>query len=558
MQMTADGLLLQKLYQHESNHPGRVYMVQPLGDDKVREYSWAEVVDESRRVAQYLKSQGLEPGSSVAILSKNTAEFVMTDLAIWMAGYVSVAIYPTLAPDTIAYILEHSESKLIFIGKLDGWKNLKPGIPVDLPRIYHSLAPESGDVNWADVVANNEPIEGRPIRDGSDIAAIVYTSGSTGKPKGVVHNFECMSIAATGMSKAIRASDDERMLSYLPLAHVFERVAVECCSLVIGYTVFFAESLATFNADMVRARPTVFISVPRLWLKFQLGVFSKMPEEKLSKLLKIPIVKGLIRKKLLVGLGLDACRLAISGSAPLPPNVIDWYRSSLGLELLEGYGMSENFAYSHFSPPGQGRLGYVGSPLDGVEHRISDKGEIEVKSPANMVSYFKLPEVTAESFTEDGFLLTGDRGEIDAQGRLKITGRTKELFKTSKGKYVAPAPIENLLNTDGHIELCCVTGPAQPSPYALLQLSEDIRAAGVDEAKRDELAPLFLALLQEVNGQLDPHERLQFMVVVKDEWGIENEFLTPTMKIKRSEIEKAYEPFVDAWYSSREKIIWES
>ena len=319
----------------------------------------------------------------------------------------------------------------------------------------------------------------------------------------------------------------------------------------------FAESLETFNADMQRARPTVFQSVPRLWLKFQLGVFAKMPEGRLKVLLKVPGLKGVLRKKLLTALGLDACRLAVSGSAPLPPNVINWYRNALGLELLEGYGMSENFAYSHFSPPGEGRIGYVGAPLEGVEQRISERGEIEIKSPASMLGYFKMEQETKDSFTADGFLLTGDRGEIDEKGRLKITGRTKELFKTSKGKYVAPAPIENLVNADSRIELSCVSGANQPQPYVLIQLSEDLRPNISNGAVQKDVSDAVTHLLKEINAEVDPHERLQFAVIVKDEWTTEASFLTPTLKIKRNVIEEHYASKVEAWYNNGQKIIWE-
>lgn len=557
MQVTDSELLLQKVYLHEKERPSTVYMVQPLGGNQVRNYTWADTVDESRRMAAYLQSKGYPKGSAIAILSKNTAEMIMTDLAIWMAGYVSVAIYPTLAPETITYILEHCEAKMLFVGKLDGWKHMKSGIPVGLPCVFHSLAPENNFEKWPDIIAKTEPIEGRPVRDIDDLAVIVYTSGSTGNPKGVMHSFRTMSVAVKGIAKTIKATKDDRMISYLPLAHVFERYAVEGSSFAVGSTIFFAESLDTFAADMQRARPTIFQSVPRLWLKFQLGVFAKMPENRLKVLLKIPGLKSVLRKKLLTALGLDACRLAVSGSAPLPPDVINWYRNSLGLELLEGYGMSENFAYSHFSPAGQGRIGYVGSPLDGVEQRISERGEIEVKSPANMLGYFKMEQETKDSFTADGFLLTGDRGEIDEKGRLKITGRTKELFKTSKGKYVAPAPIENLLNADSHVELCCVSGPNQPSPYALILLSEVIRPKMKEPSVRKEISKAIEHLLKEVNQVLDPHERLLFAVIAKDEWTTDNSFLTPTLKIKRPVIEAHYASKVDAWYESGQKVIWE-
>jgi long-subunit acyl-CoA synthetase (AMP-forming) len=557
MQVNENELLLQKVYQHEKDRPDTVYMVQPLGGDQVKNYTWADTVDEARRMAAYLKSKGYPEGSKIAILSKNTAEMIMSDLAIWMAGYVSVAIYPTLAPDSITYVLEHSEAKMLFVGKLDGWENMKSGVPTGLPCVFHSLAPENNFENWTDIVAKTEPVEGRPTRDMDDLAVIVYTSGSTGNPKGVMHSFRTMSVAVKGITKVIKATKEDRMISYLPLAHVFERYAVEGASFSAGSTVFFAESLDTFNQDMQRARPTIFHSVPRLWLKFQLGVFAKMSEKRLKVLLKVPGLKSVLRKKLLTALGLDACRLAVSGSAPLPPNVITWYRNSLGLELLEGYGMSENFAYSHFSPPGEGCIGYVGSPLEGVEQRISERGEIEIKSPANMVGYYKMEQETKDTFTADGFLLTGDRGELDSKSRLKITGRTKELFKTSKGKYVAPAPIENLVNADSVVELCCVTGANQPSPYVLIMLSEDLLPRVSEGAVQKQVTTAVEEILKAVNSQVDPHERLQFAVIVKDEWSTENSLLTPTLKIKRSVVEERYESQVDGWYQSGQKIIWE-
>ena len=310
-------------------------------------------------------------------------------------------------------------------------------------------------------------------------------------------------------------------------------------------------------ADLNRAQPTIFVSVPRLWLKFQLGVFRKMPPEKLARLIRIPLLNRVIKKKILTGLGLQHVRLAASGSAPIPPDLIQWYRD-LGLELLEGYGMSEDFAYSHATIPGKGRVGYVGSPMPGVEVKISDEGEILIKSPGNMMGYYKEPEMTAECYTEDGFFKTGDRGERDEEGRLKITGRVKELFKTSKGKYVAPAPIENLLNNHSEVEACCVTGSGNPQPYALILPAEELRPKLGDPAERERFEGELTALLHSVNKEVEAFERLQFLVVVKDPWVIENGFLTPTMKIKRSKIEDTYGPMSEAWYAAGKRIVWEA
>lgn len=556
MQLSDNELLLQNAYKHEAESPNCVYMVQPLGGGEVKSYTWAETLDKARRLANYFASQNYPAGTRIAILSKNCAEFIITDLAIWMAGYVSVAIYPTLAADTVAYILEHSESKLIVVGKLDAWDSMKAGIPEDMPRIFQSMAPEQGEINLPWIFENTPPIDGSPVRGVEDEAVVIYTSGSTGRPKGVVHSFRAMCVAVKGAKQLIELTKEDRVISYLPLAHVYERSGIESSSLIIGNTVYFAESLETFNADMKRARPTFFHSVPRLWLKFQSGVFGQLPENKLNMLLRIPFVKNIIRKKLLVGLGLDACKVAISASAPIPPDVIRWYRESLGLDLLEVYGMSENFGYSHFSPPGKGRIGYVGAAMPNVEHRISDLGEIEVKSPGEMLEYYKMPDVTQESYTPDGYLKTGDRGEIDEDGRLKVTGRTKELFKTSKGKYVAPAPIENIINSNQHVELSLVAGVSQTSPHAMIVLSEDVRGKMNNDDVRKNVTTILSQLLEEVNTQVDPHEQLQFLTVVNEEWTTENGYLTPTMKVKRNIIEDAYESSVVDWYKSKEKIIW--
>ncbi len=555
--MAQPQLALDDVYHWEKTTPDRLWLTQPLGDGEIKTYTWAEAMDEARRMASYLKSLNLEPGSRIGMISKNCAHFLITDIAIWMAGHVSVALYPTLNADTIAYILEHSDSQLLFVGKLDTFDEAKEAIPANLPCIAFPLAPPTDYEKWDDIVAAQEPLQGNPQRDPDDVAIIVYTSGSTGRPKGVTHSFGAIAAAVDGGLEIFHFAENDRMLSYLPLAHVFERAIVEMGGFRSGMKIYFAESLNTFVQDLNRASPTIFVSVPRLWLKFQLGVFQKMPPEKLKRLLRIPILNNIVRKKILTGLGLQNVRMAASGSAPIPPDLIQWYRD-LGLELLEGYGMSEDFAYSHASHPGKGRVGYVGNPMPGVEVKISNEGEILIKSPGNMIGYYKQPELTAECYTEEGFFKTGDRGERDEQGRLRITGRVKELFKTSKGKYVAPAPIENLLNNHSKVEACCVSGSGHPQPYALILPAEELRPKLSDSAVRTQFESELGELLQQVNKEVEGFERLQFLAVVKEPWLIENGFLTPTMKIKRGTIEDAYGPQVEGWYGAGTAIVWEA
>ncbi|AKV97940.1 AMP-binding acetyl-CoA synthetase [Marinobacter sp. CP1] len=553
---TTNKLPLDMVYHWEKAKANSVYMTQPIGDGKTVDYTWGRAVDEARRMASYLKSLNLPEKSRIGLISKNCAHWIMTDWAIWMAGHISVPLYPTLNADTVNYILNHAECEVVFVGKLDDWDMMKPGVPESVRCISFPLSPPNDFETWDDIVAKYPPLEENVKRDADELATIVYTSGSTGKPKGVMLSFYNMAYAAEGGMEVLGVSSEERMLSYLPLAHVFERTFVELASLYAGFHLYFAESLDTFVQDLQRAQPTLFLSVPRLWVKFQHGVLQKLPKKKLDRLLKIPVVNKLIKKKILKGLGLDKVKLAGSGSAPLASDVLDWYRN-LGLELLEGYGMSENFAYSHMSKPGRSRTGYVGESAPGVETRISPEGEIQIKSPATMMGYYKDEEKTRETFTEDGFLKTGDKGEIDEMGRLKITGRIKEIFKTSKGKYIAPAPIENRLMSHDAIEMVCVSGANQTQPHALVMLAEESRPKMADEAFRKEIEESFKKLIADVNKTVDPHEQLAFITVMSDEWSIENSFLTPTMKLKRNVVEDAYQEQVENWYAQRQPVIWQ-
>jgi len=430
-------------------------------------------------------------------------------------------------------------------------------VPEGLPIITLPLAPTvSGAKTWDEIIATTAPLAGSPVRDADELSTLIYTSGTTGQPKGVMHSFGTFAWAITAGLKRVDLDSSSRTLSYLPLAHVAERALVEHGLLATGMHVFFADTLDTFVADIQRARPTVFFSVPRLWVKFQQGVQAKMPAEKLDRLLKIPIIRGIVKKKILSNLGLDQALYAVGGAAPMPTALLDWY-NRLGLQIIEGYGMTENCAVSHATVLGKPRPGTVGPPYDGVQCRIDpDTGEIQVKSGCQMLGYYKQPEQTKETFTADGWLKTGDKGTIDAESNLRITGRVKDLFKTGKGKYVAPAPIEDRLATHPAIEACCVTGANLGQPLGLLMLNPDAAGKAKDPGGRSAIEASLAEHLKKVNAQLDPHEQMDCLVVTADAWSVENDILTPTMKVKRNKIEERFAPDYEKWVAARKKVIW--
>ena len=244
-----------------------------------------------------------------------------------------------------------------------------------------------------------------------------------------------------------------------------------------------------------------------------------------------------------------------SGSAPISAELIAWYRN-LGLDLMEGYAMTEDFAYSHGSLPQYNQPGYVGRALPGVQSRLSSENEILVKSPGCMVGYYKRPDLTAEVFTDDGYFRTGDCGHFELNGMLKLTGRIKELFKTTKGKYVAPVPIESLLNNHPMIELSVVCGAGQSAACALVQLSEQHHAKRQDLTLREQIELELARLLDETNATLNDHEQLRMMVVMIEPWTIDNGRLTATMKIKRSAIESSILHRLDDWYAQPDQVLW--
>ncbi len=541
---------LDRLYKWEKEKANETFLRQPY-NKQWHHFTWAKTGDEIRRMAAALKALDLPSNSKIGLISKNCAHWNMADLAIMMAGHVSVPIYPTVGPDTINYILNHSECKALFVGKLDNWADQKSGVPEGIKCISFPFWTEPGYDTWNDIIEQHAPITENIERDPNDLITIIYTSGTTGTPKGVAHTFNGFSYAATYALSELKDLSNERFFSYLPLSHVAERLLVGMGGLYTGGMISFAESLDDFVENLQDTKPTIFLAVPRIWTKFQQKILEKMPQKKLSLLLSIPIVGGIVKSKIKTGLGLQDAKYLLSGAAPLAASSMKWF-DQLGMPIIEAYGMTENCAYSHFNRRENRKIGTVGQPMPNTEVRLSEEGEIQVKNACIMVEYYKEPEKTQEAITNDGFLRTGDKGEIDKDGFLKITGRVKDIFKTDKGKYVAPAPIEMALSKNTYIEQICLVGTNLVQPIGLLVVSEEGR-----NLSKNELTDSLSSTLKEVNPTLDKHEKVKKLVVVKEEWTVENNMTTPTLKIKRNEVEKKYKEDYQKWYNTEDLIVWE-
>ena len=546
----AKKLPLEMLYHWERQCPDRTYLRQTINREYV-DFTWGEVADEARRMVSALRHLGLVAGDKVALLSKNCAQWFIADLAMQMGQYVSVPIYPTANVDTIEYVLRHSEAKAIFVGKLDDWKSQEAGVPVALLRIAFPYDTMPASHQWDDLLEAHEPIPDSPVQAPDSLLSLVYTSGSTGKPKGAMLSVERYAWSCEKLVETVSLTQADRGFSYLPLAHITERVYIYGGSLYGGATIAFPESLDTFIEDVKRCRPTVFISVPRLWAMFRIKIHEKLPQHKLELLLKIPLISGLIKRKLQKGLGLDQARVLGCGSAPVSPALLEWYLS-IGLKVTEAWGMTENHAFSTINYPFRAdKIGTVGKAGPGVTIKISDEGEILCRCEGMMLGYYKDPEHSAEAIDADGWLHTGDMGKLDREGYLTITGRMKDVFKTAKGKYVAPVPIEGLLGQEPIIEQLCVIGYGMPQPIALVQLAESAA-----KGNRDEVVARLEAARVRVNDQLESHAKIRGILVVKTPWNIENGVLTPTMKIKRHLLEHKYAHVGDRWPSSQ-VVVWE-
>ncbi|EGQ7775189.1 TPA: AMP-binding protein [Vibrio parahaemolyticus] len=535
-----------------AERPNEVYLKQIINRQFV-EFTYAEVADQALKLVSALRGLGIQPGDKVALVSKNCAEWFICDLAMMLGDYVSVPIFPTAGADTIEYCVTHSESKALIGGKLDDPAATQQVIDAMPELISIALPYDSApqcQYQFNALIADAVPSKERPQHYDDKLMSLVYTSGTSGLPKGAMLTYGAFSWSVQQLINHIGIQANDRLFSYLPLAHITERVYIFGSSIMGGVPTAFPESLDTFIEDVKMHRPTLFISVPRLWTLFQQRIQDKLPQKKLNFLLKIPFVNSLIKKKLAEGLGLDQARVLGCGSAPVSPALLDWYHS-VGLNITEAWGMTESFAYSTINYPFRAdKIGTVGNAGPGIELKIADDSEIMVRGKGLFSGYYKNDIATQESFDSDGWLHTGDIGAIDKDGYLTIQGRKKDTFKTAKGKFVSPVPIEKKLFEYSRVEMMCLIGLGLPGPI-LLVVPHDF-----PHFDKERYARTTRKVIARMNQELASHEQIKGVLMIKEPWSIENGVLTPTLKIKRHVLEQKYHELGHNWPKD-ELVLWE-
>ncbi|EJE8546117.1 AMP-binding protein [Vibrio vulnificus] len=532
--------------------PHEVYLKQIINRQFV-EFTYSEVADKALRLVTALKELGAEPGDRIALISKNCAEWFICDLAMMLGDYVSVPIFPTAGADTIEYCITHSESKILIAGKLDDaaatQKVIDDLVDVKSIALPYDSAPHC-QYQFTTLILQSEPSSDRPQHDDDKLMSLVYTSGTSGLPKGAMLTYGAFSWSVQQLINHIGIQPNDRLFSYLPLAHITERVYIFGSSIMGGVPTAFPESLDTFIEDVKMQRPTLFISVPRLWTLFQQRIQDKLPQKRLNFLLKIPFVSGLIKKKLADGLGLDQARVLGCGSAPVSPALLAWYHS-VGLNITEAWGMTESFAYSTLNYPFRAdKIGSVGNAGPGIELKIAADDEIMVRGKGLFSGYYKNDIATQEAFDKEGWLHTGDIGRLDAEGYLTIQGRKKDTFKTAKGKFVSPVPIENKLFEYSRVEMMCLIGLGLPAPILL------VVPHNFPNFDRDRYERTTKRVIAKMNAELESHEQIKGVLMINDPWSIDNGILTPTLKIKRHVLEQKYHEVGQNWPKDK-LVVWE-
>ena len=536
----------------EKEKPEDTFLKQPSGNNWLN-YTWRQVGEEARKIVGALQEQGFVRGDRIALLSANCAQWIISDLALMMGGYISVPMYANVSANAMQKILTDSGARFLFIGKLlpKDWHNLSQAIPESVQTATLDGYDKEGIKPWATFISSSAaPTLLSPKAE--DVFTIIYTSGTTGDPKGVVHTFGSVLNAVQVASDAFMLNrSGNRFISYLPLSHAAERGLIESGGIYCGGTIAFVESIDSFAATLQTIQPTHFFGVPRIWEKFQAKILEKLPQGKLSLLLKIPIIAGIIRAKIKKSLGLNKADLVVTGAAPIAPELILWFQK-LGIFICEAYGLSEDFSVLSMNTKDKLRMGTVGKLFDKQEVAIDpETHEIRQRCGWLMQGYYNNPELSAKTIV-NGFLYTGDMGHLSADGFLTITGRVKDIFKTTKGEYISPSALEMKFTGLDIVDQACVMGSQYPQPFVLIVLSETGKTMD-----KSEVDTQLQAILDMVNRDVMEYQKLKKVIIVKEEWTNDNDLLTPTLKMKRNVLSQKYESALKPVYEKKELVSWE-
>lgn len=510
--------------------PDKVWL-RDLAEEGQTTYTWLQAQTQINAVAAALEDR-FGSGVSMALLSRNRAHWILADLAVIASGNVAVPLFTTHTATTAEYILSFTDAQVLFLGETSNWEAVKavlpegltvvtlPGVDCDVPSIAWDTLVEEGAGQAPSYQASPD-----------DLVSLVFTSGTTGMPKGVIQTHKSNLIPVNRANGAFSQREDPRFFSYLPLSHIAERQIVSYGSLVAGGDVWFNESLETLLRDLPACKPNIFFGPPRVWEQLQQAVLGKVGgQEALDKLLQDD-AEG-IGALVLGGLGLTEVDYCLTAAAPTPPALIHWW-DRLGLTLCEGFGQTEAMSLIVTAADDR-RIGSIGKPLPNVEIKISDEGELLIKAEGCTPGYYQQPEKTAELW-QDGWLHTGDKAYIDDDGFVFITGRVKDYFKTIQGKFVAPPPIEGLFAKNPHAEQQCLLGRGYSKTVMVAVLS-----AAAGEISQEELEQSVRETVAMVNDSVEKHARIGAVILSREHWTIENEILTPTLKIRREKVEGVF------------------
>jgi long-chain acyl-CoA synthetase len=567
--------------------------------------SWNEYFNRAKYVGSALISMGLQKGECVSIIGDNCPEWVIIDLGVQCAGGVAVGVYSTNAWPQVEYVISDSESKFFFVEneeQLDKWLNFRDNAPNlqkvivwDLEGLRHFEDPMvmtfDAILELGRQVVEKQPelIEKRMDEvTPEDLSVLIYTSGTTGPPKGAMLTHRNVMWMGETISKDNPVYDTDEVMSFLPLCHIFERLFSVFAQITHGYTVNFIESLDTVTDNMTEISPTVGYAVPRIWEKYLSAVYIKMSDatwfKKIVFGLALKIGKGratlrmnfksvpfylealyqlaylAVFRKLKERLGFDRLRVAYSGAAPISPDVLHFFQS-IGVNLIEGYGQTEGTGVTCVSRVGKVKFGTVGPPITGTEVKIAEDGEILVKSPSVFKGYYRNPESTAETL-KDGWLYSGDVGEFDEDGYLKITDRKKDIIVTAGGKNITPQYIENKLKFSPYINDAVVIGDRRKFLSSLIMIDEDNVVKYAQDNKiqfstyKDltqslEIVKLIQKEVDQVNETLARVEQVKKFTILPKKLYEEDGEVTPTMKVKRKYVNEAFGDLIEAMYKRK-------